>query len=448
MNVSSSLMSEGSIKIKIIKFALPIFWGNLFQQLYNIVDALVVGNFTGSHALAAISSTAPLIFIIVGFSSGLFSGAGIIISNYFGAKDKDLIQKSIGTYVLFGLISGIILTFISILLSPLIIKIIGTPTEIFKDTRNYLIIYFSGIIFLILYNTASGIFQAIGDSKHPLYYLIISSIINIILDIILVAKFNMGVIGASISTIISQAISVFLAFYRLVKIDDIYRLKKENIRLNISILKQMLKIGLPAGIQNLVVGFANLIVQSSINSFGTIAMAASGAYVKIEGFVFIPINSFSMALTTFISQNIGAKKPERAKIGAKFGMIFSSIIVEIMGLFFYLFAPQLMSLFGSNPNMISIGISRININSLFYFLLSYSNCVAGIIRGAGNSNIPMFILLICWCVIRVIYIVFVTYVFNNILIVFWAYPITWLLSSILFFFFYIKIDWYKHQDNK
>lgn len=441
-------LTEGNAKIGMLKFALPIFLGQVCQQLYNVVDAIVVGNYVGQNALAAVTSTGALIFLLVGFFGGMFSGAGVIISRYFGAKDEKKIKKAVGTAVSFGFISGIILTIIGTLLTPTILRLMGTPDNVFQDSSIYIRTYFTGIIFVVMYNTACGIFQAVGDSKRPLYYLVISAIINVILDIVFVGFFNMGVIGAAIATVISQGTSAFLAFFRLARIDSTYKVTIKGICIEKSILKSMINIGLPSGIQNSVIAFANVVVQSSVNSFGAVVMAGNGAYIKLEGFAFIPVTAFSMAITTFVSQNIGAKNFDRVKEGARFGILFSCICAEVIGLVIFVLAPYLISIFGNNPDVIAVGAQRAHLNALFYFLLSFSHCVSGVLRGAGRSKIPMLTMLICWCVIRVSYIQIATHLINDIAVVFWAYPITWFLSTTVFLIYYKKSNCLEECKKK
>lgn len=448
MDSSSSLMTEGCIWRKIVKFALPIFWGNLFQQLYNIVDSVVVGNFVGRDALAAISSTGSLIFLLVGFFGGIFMGAGVVISKYFGAGKRDSVQRAIHTSIAFAIIAGIILTVVGTILTPQILKLMGTPDSVFSNATLYVRIYFMGILSVVLYNTSSGIFQAVGDSKHPLYYLIISSIVNVILDLIFVVVFKWGIGGAAFATVISQTVSVILAFYKLGTTNDIYKVNFKKIKIDTVMLKEIIRLGLPAGIQNSVIALANVVVQSNINAFGPIAMAGCGSYSKIEGFVFIPITSFAMSMTTFIGQNLGAKKYDRAKEGAKFGIITSLILAEIIGILFFLLAPQLISLFNNEPDVIQFGTSQSRTIALFYFLLAFSHCIAGILRGAGKAVVPMLVMLLCWCIIRVTYITITTYFIPKIQVVFWAYPLTWSLSSIIFLIYYLKSDWVHGFEKK
>ncbi len=439
---------EGNAKIGMLKFAFPIFLGQVCQQLYNVVDAIVVGNYVGQNALAAVTSTGALIFLLVGFFGGMFSGVGVIISRYFGANDEKKIKKAVGTAVSFGLISGIILTIVGTLLTPTLLRLMGTPDNVFQDSSIYIRTYFTGILFVVMYNTACGIFQAVGDSKRPLYYLVISAVINVVLDILFVGFFNMGVIGAAIATVISQGTSAFLAFFRLARIDSIYKVTLKGICIEKSILKGMINIGLPSGIQNSVIAFANVVVQSSVNAFGAVVMAGNGAYIKLEGFAFIPVTAFSMAITTFVSQNIGAENFDRVKDGARFGIIFSCVCAELIGLVIFVLAPYLISIFGNNPEVIAVGTQRAHLNALFYFLLSFSHCISGVLRGAGRSKIPMLTMLICWCVIRVSYIKIATHFINNVAVVFWAYPITWFLSSTVFLIYYKKSNWLEDCKNK
>lgn len=448
MESSTSLMTEGCIWRKIVKFALPICWGNLFQQLYNIVDSVVVGNFVGRDALAAISSTGSLIFLLVGFFGGIFMGAGVVISKYFGAGKKESVQRAIHTTIAFAIVAGIILTIAGTVFTPQILRLMGTPDSVFSNATLYVRIYFLGILSIVLYNTASGIFQAVGDSKHPLYYLIISSIVNVVLDLLFVVGFKWGIGGAAFATVISQTVSVFLAFHKLANTNDIYKVSLKKISFDFSILKEIIRLGLPAGIQNSVIALANVVVQANINAFGAVAMAGCGSYSKIEGFVFIPVTSFAMSMTTFMGQNLGAKKYDRAKKGAKFGIITSIIIAEIIGVIFFMLAPQLISLFNNEPEVVQFGTSQSRTIALFYFLLAFSHCIAGILRGAGKAIVPMFVMLLCWCIIRVTYITIATHFIPEIQVVFWAYPITWSLSSIIFLIYYLKSDWVHGFEKK
>lgn len=434
-------MTKGPIWKKIIAFAIPLFLGNLFQQLYNTADSLIVGNFLGSSALAAVSSSGNLIFLMVGFFNGLAVGAGVVVARYFGAKKFDLVQRAIHTIITLGFFCGMALTFVGVIAAPQILILMGTPPEVLPNSVTYFRIYFCGSLAFVMYNFLVGILQAVGDSRHPLMYLIISSVTNIALDLILVAGFHFGVGAAALATVISQCLSALLCFLHLLRGPKEYRIYLSKLRLDSLLLKQIISNGLPAGLQNSIISLANVVVQSNINKFGQMAVAGCGSYSKIEGFAFLPITCFALALTTFISQNLGAKEYDRAKKGAVFGVICSVVTAELVGVVIYTFAPYLIAAFNNTPEVLSYGIAQAHTASLFYFLLAFSHCMAGILRGAGKSTVPMFVMLICWCIIRVTYITVTVHFIPDIRVIFWAYPITWTLSSIVFLLYFLKSDW-------
>lgn len=434
-------MTKGPIWKKIIAFAIPLFLGNLFQQFYNTADSLIVGNFLGSSALAAVSSSGNLIFLMVGFFNGLAVGAGVVVARYFGAKKFDLVQRAIHTIITLGFFCGIALTFVGVIAAPQILVLMGTPPEVLPNSVTYFRIYFCGSLAFVMYNFLVGILQAVGDSRHPLMYLIISSVTNIILDLILVAGFHFGVGAAALATVISQCLSALLCFLHLLRGPKEYRIYLSKLRLDSLLLKQIISNGLPAGLQNSIISLANVVVQSNINKFGQMAVAGCGSYSKIEGFAFLPITCFALALTTFISQNLGAKEYDRAKKGAVFGVICSVVTAELVGVVIYTFAPYLIAAFNNTPEVLSYGVAQAHTASLFYFLLAFSHCMAGILRGAGKSTVPMFVMLICWCIIRVTYITVTVHFIPDIRVIFWAYPITWTLSSIVFLLYFFKSDW-------
>ncbi len=445
MQEQTMRMTEGSIYKKIVLFALPIFWGSVFQQLYNVVDSVIVGNFVGKEALAAISSTGPLIFLIIGLVSGVFSGAGVVISRYFGSGDTQEVKRAIHTTVAFGIVASIGITVLGTVLAPQILEMMGTPIEVFENAIVYIRIYFLGVSTVIMYNTANGIFQAVGDSKRPLYFLITASLINIVLDIVFVLGCQMGIAGAACATVIAQGTSAYLAFRHLVKTQEIYQVTLKKAKLHRDILADILKMGVPSGIQNSVISFANVFVQASINKFGAVAVAGTGAYLKIEGFVFIPILSFVMAMTVFISQNLGAGDYERAKKGTYFGLGVCAGLAELVGGMFYIAAPHLITLFTNDPEVVTYGVTQARTVSLFYCLLAFSHCMAGIMRGAGKAVVPMVVMLVFWCLVRVTYITVATYLLPDIRVIYWAYPLTWSLSSITFAIYYLKADWLRKK---
>ena len=443
----STLLTEGPIWKKIITFAIPLFLGNLFQQLYNTADSLIVGNFLGSDALAAVSSSGSLILLLVGFFNGIAVGAGVAIARFYGAKDKESLSKAIHTDLAFGLAAGIILTAMGLIMAPQILTWMGTPADVLKNSVVYFRVYFCGSLAFVMYNIFVGIMQSVGDSRHPLIYLIISSVINVGLDLLFVGVFRWGVGSAALATIISQFVSAVLCLIRLMNIDEDYRVSLKKIRFHGRYLKMIITYGLPAGMQNSIIAFANVIVQSNINSFGKMAVAGCGAYSKIEGFGFLPITCFALALTTFIGQNLGAQKYDRVKAGARFGILCSVILAEIVGLCIYLLSPVFIAAFNSDPQVIAYGTAQARTVTLFYFLLAFSHCIAGILRGAGKATVPMLVMLLCWCAIRITYITIAVRFISDIRVIFWAYPLTWTLSSIIFLIYFLKANWMRGYDT-
>ena len=436
-------MTEGAIWKRIIYFAMPVFIGNLFQQLYNTVDSLIVGNYLGSNALAAVSSSGSMVFLLVGFLSGLASGAGVVISRYFGAGDTEMLKKAIHTTVALGFFAGVFMTVTGVIMSPHILTWIGTPEDVMPDSILYLGIFFGGSLGLVLYNTFVGILQAVGDSRHPLYYLIASSVINLILDIIFIKYLHSGVEGAAIATVLAQFISAALCFILLLKSEDVYRISIKKIKVDRFIAVQVLKIGLPSGIQNSIISLANIVVQSNINSFGSMAMAGVGAYDKIEGFGFLPINSFNLALSTFVGQNLGARKLERTKKGAAFGIIMTVVMAEVIGVIIFILAPYLIGAFDSTPEVIEFGVLKARTCTLFYCMLAFSHGVAAVLRGSGRAVVPMIVMLTFWCAVRVTFLTIAVPLTGSIFTVCMVYPMTWFLSSLAFLIYYIKADWMK-----
>lgn len=442
-NNQAVLMTSGPITSQIIRFAFPVFLGNLFQQLYNTFDSLIVGKFVGDDALAAVSSSGTMIWMMVGLIFGIFAGAGVVIAQYFGAEDYKKVHDSIHTTIAMAIIFGLSLVVLGITFSPQILRWIHTPENVLPNSVLYFRIYFAGGLFNVLYNAGVGIFQAVGDSKHPLYYLIASSITNIVLDLLFVGLFGFGIAGAALATVISQGLSATLTIHKLCHSDEAFRLNLREVRIHKAYVTKILRVGIPSGIQNSVIGIANIIVQANINSFGSLAMAGCGAYSKIEGFAFLPITSFAMALTTFTGQNIGAQRFDRAKKGALFGILGCIISAEIIGFIMYIFAPSMVGWFSDSPDVVAFGVRWAHITTFFYFLLAFSHAAAGIMRGAGKAIVPMVVMLAFWCVIRVAYITIITRFIDSIDVVLWAYPLTWSLSSITFAAYLISGKWLK-----
>ena len=434
-------MTTGSISRQMIFFALPLLLGNLFQQMYNTVDSLIVGNFLGSSALAAVSASGSMISMLIGFLSGISSGAGVVVSRYFGAQDDKDVHRAVHTLVAFGLAAGALMTLVGVVLSPQILIWMGTPDSVIVESNAYLQIYFCGSLGFVMYNIFVGILQAVGDSRHPLYYLMISSVINLVLDIVFITIFHSGVGGAALATVISQVFSAVLCCIQLLRTRDSYQLHIASIRFDLKMLGQIIRMGLPSGVQNSIIAFANVIVQSNINSFGEMAMAGYGAYSKIEGFAFLPINSFTMAMTTFVGQNLGAGQKERTRKGSRFGILTTVILAELIGVVVFLLAPYLIAAFDATPEVVQFGVAKARTAALFYCLLAYSHSVASVLRGAGKAIVPMFVMMLCWCVIRVTFLSIMVPLTQSIQMVYVVYPLTWSLSSIIFFFYYRHANW-------
>ena len=441
-------LTEGSIGRGMIAFAVPLFFGNLFQQLYNTADALIVGRILGNTALAAVSSTGSLIFLLVGFFEGLAMGSGVVISRYFGAKEYDKMQNAIHNSLAFGLAFSLVLTVIGTTMTPTILRWMHTPEDVMELSVKYIRVFFAGSTGLIMYNTSRGIMQAVGNSKDPLKYLILSSCINVVLDILFIGVFHMGVEGASFATIISQLVSVILCFRKLMRSDECSRVYIRKIRFHKDMMKLVFSYGLPAGFQNSVIAIANVVVQSNINDFGTMAVSGCGAYSKIEGFAFLPITSFNVALTTFVGQNLGARQFERAKKGSKFGMLCAVSVAELIGVVIYFAAPWLVKAFTSEPEAIAFGVEKARICSLFFCLLACSHSLAAVLRGAGKAVVPMIAMLSFWCVIRVSILKIAVPIFKTIAVVNWVYPITWCLSSVFLGIYFVKADWIHAFEKK
>lgn len=447
MTDNKTSLVEGSIWKKMLAFAIPIFIGNVFQQLYNAVDALIVGHYLSTQALAAVTSTGSLIFLLVGFFGGIATGAGVIIAKFYGAKNYEGLHRAVHTDIAFGLTAGMLLTLLGVTFAPAILNWMETPESVLVHSIPYIRLYFCGAIFMVMYNICVGILQAVGDSRHPLMYLIVSSVINVILDLLFVGVFKWGVWSAALATTISQGVSVVLCLIRLIRFDTPYQLVISKIRFHPDILLDVFRFGLPSGVQNSIIAFANIIVQSNINSFQDAAMAGCGAYAKVEGFAFLPITCFSMALSTFVGQNLGAKRYDRVKKGVRFGIICSVLMAELIGVTIFFFGNYFVGLFDPAPEVVAYGAKQAKIEALAYCMLAFSHCIAGIMRGAGKSTVPMFTMLASWCVLRIAYITVMIHYIPRIEVVFSAYPLTWFVSSVIFLIYFLKVDWIHNFDR-
>lgn len=440
-------LTEGTIWKNLLLFTMPIFLGNVFQQLYNTVDAWVVGQYLGTTSLAAVTSTGSLIFMLIGFFGGTATGAGVVISRHYGARDYHSLKKAVHTNLAFAITAGLLMTAIGVIFAPGILRLMGTPEEVLEQSTSYIRYYFAGSVFIVLYNISMGILRAVGDSKSPLVYLGISSAINIALDFLFVGVLEWGVWSAALATTISQGVSTILCLVRLIHRDTVYRVSLKDIRFDLDTLLDIIRLGLPSGVQNCMIAFANVVVQSNINHFGPEAMAGSGSYAKVEGFAFLPITCFSMALSTFVGQNLGAKRYDRVKQGVKFGIICSMLIAEIIGVLIFFFGGEFVSIFDDNPTVMEFGARQSRVEALTYFLLAFSHCIAGVMRGAGKAIVPMITMFASWCALRVTYITLMVRQFDQIEVVYTAYPLTWFVSSVIFLIYFLKADWIHGLDH-
>ncbi len=440
-------MTKGNPYAMMTGFALPILLSQIFQQLYNTADAFIVGKCLGTNALAAVTSSGTLIFLLTSFFMGTAMGAGVVISRYFGAGKEDDVSRAIHTMMAFGIVSGIVLTVVGVAFTPTFLVWMQTDPEVMPEAVAYFRYYFLGSLALVMYNICRSIINALGDSRRPLYYLIFSSLLNIALDLLFLAVFRWGVWSAAAATVLSQMASVVLCMIYLLRKGNLFTVEWRKIRFHRDMLSEIVRYGLPSGVQNSVIAFANVIVQSQINSFGKLAMAAYGTHAKIEGFAFLPITSFNMASTTFISQNLGARQYDRAKKGSRFSIFAAVLLAEVIGIGYFAFAPQMIGIFDQTPGVIAYGVQQARTVALFYCLLAFSHSIAAVCRGAGKAFVPMCVMLSVWCVIRIIYIIMVMRLTGEIGYIYWAYPITWAISSVIYLVYYLRSDWIHGFDQ-
>lgn len=431
-------MTNGTIWKHLILFSIPLLIGNFFQQLYNTVDSVIVGNFVSSQALAAVGSSGPVINTLVGLFMGLSTGAGVVISHYFGAKDQEKLESSIHTTILLTFLLGIILTIVGIFMVPFMLRFMSTPSDVMQDATIYLRIYFGGLIALMVYNMGSGILRAVGDSTRPLYFLCVTSVLNIIFDLIFVVLFQMGIAGVACATVLSEIISAILVMTVLMRTHDVYRLSPGKLHINPDILKQICIIGIPASLQLAVTSFSNVFVQSYINHFGSSCMAGWTSYTKIDQLVILPMQSLSMAATTFTGQNLGANNQERIEKGMKTALGISLVITVTLTIFINMATTPLIRLFTSKPDVLYYGCIFLRFMSPFYVCCCFNQIHSGVLRGSGDATGPMVIMLGSFVVFRQIYLFTITRFIHTLYPVAFAYPAGWIVCSIIMGIYYRK----------
>lgn len=434
-------MTEGPIWKNILYFSIPLILGNLFQQFYNTVDSIIVGNYIGSEALAAVGSSGSIINLLVGFCIGASAGAGVVISQFFGARDKEGVRKAVHTTVAIAICAGAVVSVAGIFFSPLILRAMGTPQEVFSQAVSYLKIFFGGMVFSVIYNMSAGILNAVGNSKRSLMYLVIAAVSNIFLDLLFVVVFHMGVVGVALATDISQFLSCVFIIAFLVRSQDIYRLKIRDIRFYDNLLGKILRIGLPTGVQNIVISLSNVVVQSSVNSFGAVAMAGFAAYVKIDGFNILPVLSFSMAATTFTGQNVGAGNYDRVKRGIYVSAAMGVCYTIVTGILLMLFAPQVIGVFTNKAEVVEYGVYILKFFCPYYWMLGILQVLAGTIRGTGKTLQAMFVFLFSMCIFRVIWIWIALKVAHELSYVMIVYPVSWLVGMAMILVYVWRGKW-------
>ena len=434
-------MTQGTIWKHLLAFALPLMIGNLFQQLYNTVDSIVVGQFVSKQALAAVGSTTSIINMLVGFFSGVSVGAGVIISQRFGAKDPEGVHKAVHTTISLTLIIGLVGTVVGFVLAPIMLTLMKTPQDVFVEAKTYLQIYFGGISGLMLYNMGSGILRAVGDSRRPLYFLVFSSCVNIVLDLLFVLVFHMGVDGVAYATIIAQFASAALIYITLFRTHDVHRFQPSKLRIYPEMVKSIIRVGLPAGLQQALTSFSNVFVQGYINSFGTNCVAGWSCYHRIDQFILLPMQSISMASTTFVGQNIGHRDLERTEKGIRTAVTLSIIVTGILIGLVVIFCAPLIKIFNDDPGVVEYGVMFIRLISPFYLIICFNQIYAGALRGAGDAKAPMFIMLFSFVLFRQLYLAIGTQFINTEWFVGLGYPAGWAMCSTLQLLYYYKSHW-------
>ena len=439
-------MTQGSISGLLFAFAVPLMLGNLFQQLYNTVDSLIVGNFVSKQALAAVGCTGPIINTLIGLFSGLATGASVVISQYYGAKDEEKLGKAVHTTVMLTLATCVVLTVVGVWATPLMLELMDTPPDVFSEAELYLRIYFGGVSGLLLYNIGSGILRAVGDSTRPLYFLIFSAVMNTVLDLFFVAVLKQGIAGAAIATIISQFVSAILVMLLLLRSKDSYRLEISRLRMHKGMLRRICNIGIPSSLQMGITAFSNIFVMGYINHFESSCMAGWTAYNKLDALAMLPMQSLSLALTTFVGQNLGAGDLKRAKAGPRYGLIMGYIVTAIILVPMMVFAPQLTALFNDDREVIEFGTLFVRLCTPFYVAFVINQVYSGALRGAGDAKNTMYIMLFSFVVFRQIYLFIVSRMGATAGVIALGYPMGWMMCSALLLIYYYKGHWARRLN--
>ena len=432
-------MTQGPIMRHIILFALPLLAGNVFQQLYNMVDTWVVGRFVSNEAYAAVGSVGPIVNMLVGFFVGLSSGAGVVISQYYGAKRFEDVKRTVHTTVAMTLIMGIAFTAIGLGITPFMLRLMNTPENVMPESTAYLSIYFSGIMGLMVYNAGAGILRAVGDSKRPFYFLVVCALMNTVLDLVFVIAFDMGVKGVALATILSQGVSAVLVMVTLLRTTECIKVRIPQLRLHWDILKKIIRVGIPAAIQMAITGFSNIFVQSYINFFGDACMSGWTTYAKVDAVLFLPMQSIALASTTFVGQNLGSNQVERARKGVSVSLKMALTTTALLMIPILIFAEHVVAFFNENPLVIEYGSMLLRYITPFYILCCFNQIYSGALRGSGNSRAPMIFMLTSFVAFRQVYLFLMSRICNEIIPIAMSYPAGWLLCATLTTVYYHRV---------
>ncbi|ATW25868.1 MATE family efflux transporter [Candidatus Formimonas warabiya] len=424
-------MTEGVIWKQMLLFAIPLLVGEILQQMYNTVDSIIVGNFVSKQALAAVGATNNIVTVLIGFFTGLSTGATVVVAQYYGAHQEAELKNTVHTMILFTLLMGLAFTVIGVAGTPMMLRLLGTPEDVFPDAKIYLQIYFAGVSALVLYNMCAGILRAVGDSRSPLYILLLTTTLNIVLDLVFILVFRMGVAGAALATIIAQFISSLILLFNLCRTKNIYRLELRHLHIDKAILRRVIDIGLPAGLQKSITSFSNTIVLSYINKFGSGAMAGWSVHQRLDQIINRTTQSMSIATATFVGQNVGAGKEERIHKGIRTALRLSLLITGIYAVFFVSFNGSLIKLFNHDGDVLYYGKIIISVLAPLYLINTVNHIQVGALRGQGDSKNPMFILLFCHVILRQLYLNLGWSHFQSIYFVLSCYPVSWLLCCII-----------------
>ena len=441
-------LTEGTIWKQLIRFALPLLFSNFLQQLYSTADLMIVGQFASSESMAAVGSTGSLTSLIVNFFVGLGTGSSVVISQYYGAQNHKMVSKSVHTSIMLSICSGVIITVLGLVFAPILLAWMDTPADIINEADTYLTIIFTGILPTMIYNMGSGILRAVGDSRRPLYYLMFGAGLNIGLDILFVGVFGWGVSGAAIATVISQIGAMTLTLLNLFRADASYRLTFRGLGMDWTCLKQIICIGVPTGLQSIMFSISNVVIQANINSFGSIAVAGLAAASRVDGFIFIFIQAFSLAIMTFVGQNIGAGRYDRVRASVRVCVAMAAGSTAVVGGIMYLLGPYILRSFNDNPDVVAFGMKMVTTMAASYWVFAMSEVLNNSMRGAGYSTVPMIVSLTFICGLRLLWMAVMLPVWHDILVVILSYPVSWGVTFLVTTVLYLTKPWLRQYIKK